>query len=174
MKIEQLATKIDKEYKEIRKNMEINMSISYLNTKILNAVHDYCVKDLQLKEHHPWNYVYDMNEDTGGVYETNGGYININCNEISPVDYLFAALDTDDKKLANNYYKGAYYCMSVMCHELRHAYQHENGQISNDMKYISSNEDYEGYKQQWCETDAREYQQRCISEELINYIYNNL
>ena len=167
-----LATLLDRRYKELKtKGVRFTMIYDKLNSELISLTHEYYYKELGLKESHPWGFDYNLG-DNGGVYDDIGKGILLNYEIIRPVDYLFAGLDEKDECKKEQYFNIGIELLSCVVHELRHAWQDEMGLLKG-LKYVSAEEDYEKYRQQDVERDARRYQSKFFTEEYVEFVLNN-
>ena len=111
--------------------------------------------------------------DDGGIYDDTTKSISLNYEFIRPVDYLFAGLDEDNEDKKKEYYTMALKLWSCIVHELRHAWQDEMEMLEG-LEYTSANEDYEKYRAQDIEIDARKYQRAFYTRDFYEYLINNL
>ena len=170
--INTLASLMDKRYKQLKaEGMRFTMIYDKLNSELISLTHEYYYKELGLEESHPWGFDYNLG-DNGGVYDDIGKGILLNYEIIRPVDYLFAGLDTNNECKKEQYFNIGIELLSCVVHELRHAWQDEMGLLKG-LKYVSAEEDYEKYRQQDVEIDAREYQSHFFTEGLFKFILNN-
>ena len=167
-----LAEMLDRKYKQMKsEGVRFTAIYDKLNTELISLVHSYYYKKLRLKESHPWGFDYNLG-DNGGVYDDVGKGILLNYEIIRPVDYLFAGLDTNDEYKKEQYFNIGIELLSCVVHELRHAWQDEQGLLQG-LKYVSAEEDFERYRMQDVEIDAREYQSSFFTEGLFKFILNN-
>lgn len=171
-RINVLAEMLDRRYKQM-KSEGVRFTVIYdkLNTELISLVHSYYYKKLRLKESHPWGFDYNLG-DNGGVYDDINKGILLNYELIRPADYLLAGLDEKDENKREQYYEMGIRLLSSVVHELRHAWQDEQGLLQG-LEYVSAEEDYERYKTQKVEIDAREYQSHFFTNEFFNYLMNN-
>ena len=171
-RLNNLATLLDRRYKELKtKGVRFTMIYDKLNSELISLAHEYYYKELGLEESHPWKFSYDL-KDNGGVYDDVSKTISLNYEIVRPADYLLAGLDTNDECKKEQYFNIGIELLSCVVHELRHAWQDEMGLLKG-LKYVSAEEDYEKYRQQDVEIDAREYQSRFFTEGLFKFILNN-
>ena len=167
-----LATLLDRRYKELKtKGVRFTMIYDKLNSELISLAHEYYYKELGLEESHPWGFSYDL-KDNGGVYDDVSKTISLNYEIVRPADYLLAGLDTNDECKKEQYFNIGIELLSCVVHELRHAWQDEMGLLKG-LKYVSAEEDYEKYRQQDVEIDAREYQSHFFTKGLFEFILNN-
>lgn len=167
-----LAEVMDRRYKELKQQkIRFTMIYDMVNTELINTTYSYYYNELKLKEHHPWKFSYDL-KDNGGVYDDVSKSISLNYDIVRPADYLLAGLDTNDECKKEQYFNIGIELLSCVVHELRHAWQDEQGLLQG-LKYVSAEEDYEKYRTQKIEIDAREYQSHFFTEGLFKFILNN-
>lgn len=168
--MERLAEMVDNKFLALlEKGTNEQLAEDLVSTKLYQAVHEYCSNDLDLFNYYNWG-LEDLGEYTRG--EFNGYSIKIN-RLCRPAAYLMSGLYTEDRETKINYYNKALTMLSSMAHELRHAYQQENN-MYNDDEYINSSEDYDAYRAQECEVDAREYQRGFFTKQLYEELVNSV
>ena len=164
-----LATLLDRRYKKLKtKGVRFTMIYDKLNSELISLTHEYYYKELGLEESHPWGFDYNLG-DNGGVYDDIGKGILLNYEIIRPVDYLFAGLDTNDECKKEQYFNIGIELLSCVVHELRHAWQDEMGLLKG-LRYVSAEENFEKYRQQDVEIDAREYQSHFFTKDFYEYL----
>lgn len=167
-----LAEIMDIRYKQM-KSEGVRFTVIYdkLNTELISLTHKFYYNKLSLKESHPWGFDYNMG-DNGGVYDDINKSISLNYELIRPVDYMFAGLDEKDKKKREQYYGIAIHLLSSVVHELRHAWQDERGMLIG-LQYTTAEEDFEKYRNQDIERDARAYQRGFFTEAFFEFLLNS-
>lgn len=171
-RVNKIAMIMDMRYKELKQQrIRFTMIYDKLNTELISLTHKFYYNELSLKENHPWGFDYNMG-DNGGIYDDISKSISLNYELIRPVDYLFAGLDEKDEHKKEQYYDIAIQLLSSVVHELRHAWQDEMGMLVG-LTYVTAEEDYNKYRQQDVEIDAREYQSLFFTNEFFEFILNN-
>ena len=167
-----LAEMLDRRYKQMKsEGVRFTAIYDKINTELIGLTHSYYYRELNLRESHTWGFDYNLG-DNGGVYDDINKGILLNYELIRPADYLLAGLDEKDECKKEQYFNIGIELLSCVVHELRHAWQDEMGLLKG-LKYISAEEDYEKYRQQDVEIDAREYQSHFFTEGLFKFILNN-
>lgn len=167
--INTLANLIDKRYKELKEQkIRFTMIYDMVNSELISLTHKYYYNELRLRESHPWGFDYNLG-DNGGVYDDINKGISLNYDIVRPADYLLAGLDTNDECKKEQYFNVGIELLSCVVHELRHAWQDEQGLLQG-LKYVSAEEDFEKYRQQDVEIDAREYQSHFFTKDFYEYL----
>ena len=167
-----LAEVMDRRYKELKQQkIRFTMIYDMVNTELINTTYRYYYNELKLKEHHPWKFSYDL-KDNGGVYDDVSKSISLNYDIIRPADYLLAGLDEKDENKREQYYEMGIKLLSSVVHELRHAWQDEMGMLIG-LQYTSAEEDFEKYRNQDIERDARAYQRGFFTEAFFEFLLNS-
>lgn len=171
-RINVLAEMLDKRYKQMKsEGVRFTAIYDKLNTELIGLTHSYYYRELDLRESHPWGFDYNLG-DNGGVYDDINKSILLNYELIRPADYLLAGLDEKDENKREQYYEMGIRLLSSVVHELRHAWQDEMGMLIG-LQYTTAEEDFEKYRNQDIERDARAYQRGFFTEAFFEFLLNS-
>ena len=171
-RINVLAEMLDRRYKQMKsEGVRFTTIYDKLNTELIGLTHSYYYRELNLRESHPWGFDYNLG-DNGGVYDDINKGILLNYELIRPADYLLAGLDEKDENKREQYYEIGIKLLSSVVHELRHAWQDEAGMLIG-LQYTSAEEDFEKYRNQDIERDARAYQRGFFTEAFFEFLLNS-
>lgn len=142
--------------KEVEKTSNPDMAEYMVTNKLYRIVHEFVSKDLDLDKYYPFDLV-DYDDDK--MYGEFDGYkVSINSN-LLPTSCFVYAYKQQDKDILNE----SLYILSVMAHELRHAWQRETGKCT---QYVDAYVDMDEYLHSEAEIDARQYQASIYSRGL--------
>ena len=162
--VNQLAKLVNDKFEELCKvddNDDYNEQV--INTALYKAMYEFCSDDLDLNEVYRWNFA-DLGDSTRGKFTGHSVELNVDNN---PATYLMSGYYfRDEIKIRDAYYRKAMLQLSCMAHELTHAKQLEEGRLYED-EYISSEQDFEQYKNQKIEIEARAYQGQVFEDEMV-------
>ncbi len=167
----EMAKEIQKIFnKVLAKTNNMDMTEYMITNKLYQVVHNYVSKDLDLDRYYSFDLIeYDLDNYGGSkcegdcIYgEFNGYKININ-EQLKPASCFVYAYDNEDYDILDE----AVFVLTVMAHELRHAWQQETG---NHTQYIDASVDMDNYLNCDAELDATNYQESVFDNGLYEHL----
>ena len=171
-RINVLAEMLDRRYKQMKsEGVRFTAIYDKLNTELIGLTHSYYYRELNLRESHPWGFDYNLG-DNGGVYDDINKGILLNYELIRPADYLLAGLDDKHENTREQYYDTRIRLLSSVAPARRHAWQDEMGMLIG-LQYTSAEEDFEKYRNQDIERDARACQRGFFTGAVFEFLLNS-